>query len=332
MALRTNKHLERWSCRRGKGSKLSHIDGPCDTTFVFPELTETILLDRDDETILLPIFPLRKHVRLPTEELTLNLYEERYLAMSEFMLSQLSSKVFNVQSRKSGFSNVVPFFGAVYCSDKHQIITQGGTAPVVPILTPGDVGVLCMVLSWTDGIIPTKCSSKEEDTNDEMVEEDRPDTETRKRRIRLNALAVGRFRIDRIIHDGTLVEKKPSFVLVEAIFLKDDCSLKFDATKLKRLDEELHRLLERSPRPRGKILPSTNNLPKVPLRIVDRICSLVRYGNSDGTGQRKELMSFLAAATVMKMSGSTSPKDMTNILRTQSLEARLNILSHYKRL
>jgi Lon protease-like protein len=315
---------------------MSHIDGPCDTpltTFVFPQLTEPILLDPDNETVLLPIFPLRKHVRLPTDELTLNLYEERYLAMSEFMLSQLSSTIFNVQSRKSGFSNVVPFFGAVYCSDKHQIITQGGTAPVVPILQPGDVGVLCMVLTWTDGIIPTKCSSKEENGNDETVEDDRTDTETWRRRIRLNALAVGRFRIDRIIHDGTLVENKPPFILVEAILLKDDYSLKFDAAKLKRLDEELQRLLERSWRSRAKILPSTNELPaQVPLRIVDRICSMIRYGNSDSTGQRNELMSFLAAATVMKMSGSTSPKDMTNILRTQSLEARLNILSHCKRL
>ena len=39
------------------------------------------------EAFLLPIFPLRKRVRFPTDTLMLNLYEERYLAMSEFILA-----------------------------------------------------------------------------------------------------------------------------------------------------------------------------------------------------------------------------------------------------
>ena len=39
-----------------------------------------------EKTLVLPIFPLRKVVRLPTEELILNLYEDRYLAMAEYIL------------------------------------------------------------------------------------------------------------------------------------------------------------------------------------------------------------------------------------------------------
>jgi hypothetical protein len=56
----------------------------------------------------LPVFPLRKSIRLPTESLTLNLYEDRYIALSEFILEQKQ-----------------PIFGALYSSDKPQIVKAG---------------------------------------------------------------------------------------------------------------------------------------------------------------------------------------------------------------
>jgi hypothetical protein len=335
MAFLSNKQIEQFKCRGGGDGEMPHENDLCGTTSGFFQPIDPVLMDLDKGSVLLAVFPLRKRARLPTDELTLNLYEERYLAMSEFILSQQSSTLYKISSRKAGLSKTVPFFGALYSSDKPQIITQGGTAPIVPILQPGDVGVLCMVLDWVDGMIPTSRFSKEDDADQKMVKDGRTDTEPMRRRIRLNALAVGRFRIDRIVHDGTLLEDQPPFILVEAMFLRDDYKLEFDTSKMERLNERLKRLLELSSRPQTKVLPTTTTKTETPgqdpLGRVDHICSMIRYGNSDGTEQRNELMSFLAAAIVMEFSGSPNPRDMTNILRTQSLETRLNILSCYQR-
>ena len=117
------------------------------------------------ETLILPIFPLRQAVKLPTEAITLNLYEERYLELSEYVISS------NEQ-----------IFGGLYCSQKAQIL-KNGISPIVPIVEVGDVGVICKVVYHAEAMIPTVEGSM-------------------RRRIKLEALAVGRFRIDRVIHNG----------------------------------------------------------------------------------------------------------------------------------
>lgn len=113
----------------------------------------------------LPIFPLRKQVLLPGETLTLNLYEERYLKLSESVLSAKNRQ-----------------FGAVYGTHKPQMVRRG-TGAVVPMLQPGDVGVLCQVMNVEDALVPTRGGS-------------------RRRRIRFEATAVGVFNIERIIDSG----------------------------------------------------------------------------------------------------------------------------------
>jgi hypothetical protein len=76
-----------------------------------------------------------------------------------------------------------PLFGALYASNKAQLVARG-TGPIVPMVEPGDVGVLCLVQRSAVGDIPTV-------GGEEM-----------RRRIRLEAVAVGRFVIDRVLHSG----------------------------------------------------------------------------------------------------------------------------------
>ena len=142
-----------------------------------------------NETFILPIFPLRQAVKLPTEAITLNLYEERYLELSEYVLSS------NEQ-----------IFGGLYCSEKVQIL-KNGISPIVPIVEVGDVGVVCKVVYHAEAMIPTVEGST-------------------RRRIKLEALAVGRFRIDRVLHNGygnSFVpgESPCSFILAEVSRIDD---------------------------------------------------------------------------------------------------------------
>jgi Lon protease-like protein len=115
----------------------------------------------------LPIFPLRKTVRLPTEKLTLNLYEDRYLAMAEDILSS---------------ENTISFFGAMYSSNKAQIV-KDGEGPIVPLLQIGDVGVIFVVTHSQEDMIPTVGGQG-------------------RRRIRLEAIGTARFQIQEILCNG----------------------------------------------------------------------------------------------------------------------------------
>jgi len=145
----------------------------------------------------LAVFPLRKQVKFPTESIQLNLFEERYRALAKYVISQ------NKENNQQGF-------GALYCSHKAQI-APNGVLPITPIITRGDVGVLCMVQESEIVLTP----QKEE-----------------KEKVRLKGLAVGRFRVERILHNGfgggeemetnscTDDESLP-FIMVEASLLED---------------------------------------------------------------------------------------------------------------
>jgi Lon protease-like protein len=157
----------------------------------------------DDESaiILLPIFPLRKKVRLPTESLTLNLYEERYLQMAGYIL----------QSQPS------PIFGALFAANKPHVVAKFGTGPIVPMIEPGDIGVLCVLVDL-------------DNTGDETNEAEIPTVGgTTRRRIRLEATAAARFQIHRVLHNGfggskTMNEDPLPFILVEAKVVVDHSS------------------------------------------------------------------------------------------------------------
>ena len=135
------------------------------------------------EPVVLPIFPLRKKIRLPTESLTLNLYEERYLRMSEYILKQN-----------------VPIFGTIYSSNKPQIV-RNITGPIVPVFSEGDVGVLCILENSEEALIPTRGGDE-------------------RRRIRLVARGAVRFEVVEIVDDG--IGSDDSFILAQVELLFDD--------------------------------------------------------------------------------------------------------------
>ena len=122
---------------------------------------------KQEANFILPVFPLRKSVRMPSEALTLNLYEERYLALSEYVLTR--------EPRR---------FGALYCSNKPQFV-KDGVGPIVPMVDHGDVGVVCNVLYDEQAVVPIS-----------------PENDGLRRRIKLQGLAVGRFRIEKVLHNG----------------------------------------------------------------------------------------------------------------------------------
>lgn len=118
----------------------------------------------------LPIFPLRKCPRFPTDRLTLNLYEERYLQMAAFILSARP-----------------PIFGSIFVSGKPHLVTNGGMGSIVPLLQQGDIGTLFLVNDWQDDSLPIGGN----------------DLQAFQRRVRLNAIGFARFRITSIVSDGT---------------------------------------------------------------------------------------------------------------------------------
>eukprot|EP00977_Amphora_coffeiformis_P020847 scaffold8602_cov196-Amphora_coffeaeformis.AAC.5 len=117
----------------------------------------------------IPIFPLQKSIRLPGETLTLNLYEKRYLALAAWI--------------RDNQTDTQQAFGALYASNKPQIVSDQGTGPIVPLLQPGDIGVLFPVQQQEEGMIPTRsmdCC----------------------RRIRIVGTGVARFYIKKLLHNG----------------------------------------------------------------------------------------------------------------------------------
>ena len=133
------------------------------------EASDDVLPEGDGPSFVLPIFPLRKSVRLPGEPLTLNLYEKRYLAMAEWIRTQQQQPL---------------CFGALYASDKPQIVSQRGRGPITPLLGTGDVGVICVVENYEEGMVDTVGGVE------------------RRRRIRIEGTAVARFVIEKILHNG----------------------------------------------------------------------------------------------------------------------------------
>jgi len=173
------------------------------------------------ESLVLPIFPTRKSARFPSEFITLNLYEERYLSLAEQVLENAASAP-NGQGR----------FGAIYSSDKGQVVTENGAGPIVPLLEVGDVGTLFHVQTHEEGHIPTRRS------NGEL-----------RRRIRLEAVGVTRFRIQQFVHKGfqlehadrhgTKMDNQSAFIVAQVTPLVDDDMTAGDQASAETLYQQL---------------------------------------------------------------------------------------------
>jgi hypothetical protein len=95
-----------------------------------------------DHTAIIPIFPLRQRGLLePGETLVLNLYEERYIRLAEQFL--------RLDNNNNRNDRTPRWIGAVPANTKPQILPRGG-GPIVPLLDPGDVGVICSVEEATE--------------------------------------------------------------------------------------------------------------------------------------------------------------------------------------
>ena len=147
--------------------------------------------DEERESFRLPIFPLSKSILFPTQILNLNLYEPRYLALAKDVLS-------------SDFSDgTSPIFGAVFNNNRPRIVIPDSSNkqeyantrrnnPLTPLFQKGDIGVICSVLYSN------------------VISNDQNETE----KIQMQAIAIGRFRIEKMLQTG--YKDKEDFILVEA--------------------------------------------------------------------------------------------------------------------
>ena len=170
-----------------------------------------------DNNIVLPIFPLRKRVKFPTERLKLTLWEERYKMLSRFVLENAPHP-----------NN--PMFGALYCSHKTQIV-KSGRKPITPIVDVGDIGIICSVTSSQVFIDGEEVSTSRKDEAD--VE-----------KIRLWGLGVARFRVEKILSDGLDGDRNEPFILVEASRI-DDENIFQDGNESHKVGALLNELLDR---------------------------------------------------------------------------------------
>ena len=265
----------------------------------FSQKEEQSYLNSCDDTLLLnlPIFPLRKKVRFPTDKMNLNLYEPRYLALAERVLEQEQA-----------------IYGAIYCSQKPQMVSYGGLDPITPIVEPGDVGLLCEV--YSSNTRPSKDTGSIEDGNQLM--DDQRNTKEQKRRIQLSARGVGRFRIEKVLKKGYSLNGAQDignddipYIVVEASLLKDE----------KIFDQENEKIDALIKKYSSEILPLAQDLDMIQF---DELC---KYSKTDRSQTEltelyspKEIFTFALASKLIE---KKSAQEMLRILTMTSTLERL---------
>jgi hypothetical protein len=218
----------------------------------------------DEASFVVPLFPLSKTIKLPGDDLTLNLYEERYLALADWIMDATRN---DDDDDNNNTESLLPttedppvgLFGALYAADKPQMVSDRGWGPIVPMLRPGDVGVLVVLTQEPqDAMIPTAGSGE-------------------RRRVRLQGTAVARFVIQEMLQNGhgnnNAKEASLPFMLARVRLYVDDDEEEEEAIPTGR----------RSPAGGGDRSPSTRLVAcatslGIPLRVVQR--ELVRFGEA----------------------------------------------------
>ena len=175
-----------------------------------------------EHNMIIPIFPLRKKVKFPTETVQLTLWEERY--------KYLAQNVLNQQQRQDSLLCEYHTFGILYASHKPQIV-RSGSETITPIVECGDIGVLCIVKEYSlfqDNVeilretnfpkITKKKESYDDNDSDDCISVIKDVRDFNK--IRLIGLGVKRFRVENILSRGFDGENLP-FILVEASDMDD---------------------------------------------------------------------------------------------------------------
>ena len=149
--------------------------------------------NQSSERMILPVFPLRKTVKVPTDSIQLTLWEKRYLSLARYVLNQ---------------DHACPMFGALYCSHK-SYISKGGDGPITPLIDIGDIGVVCCVQKRS--IFKNGTEIGIEFKDDDNVD-----------KIQLIGVAVGRFQVEKILSNGFDIDDGHlPFILVEAVRVDD---------------------------------------------------------------------------------------------------------------
>lgn len=281
------------------------------------------MLSSSSSSILfeLPIFPLRKVPRLPTDRLTLNLYEERYLELAEYILHQTTT----TSSSQPFQDNKLGIFGALYTTHLPQVVPQG-TGPIVPVLSVGDIGTLFVV--------------HKETVQDERVPFDRKDPSLLRRRMKLLGLGVCRFEICKILSDGTApVSSSPTkdypFLLVQAKVVLDDANV-IEKNQLYANDSSYSKLIVSAKRQLdGQEEDSMANVLKVLLfpdkddnssssvqlarRIRTLLSQLAERDSADIEHQfRNELLSFWMVSTLLNGTEEENEPSLSSTQRRRS--------------
>jgi hypothetical protein len=167
---------------------------------------------------------------------------------------------------------------------------------IVPMLQPGDVGVICVLEDSEEAHIPTQGAAP-------------------RRRIRLVGTGAGRFRIKKILHNGYGDDSLP-FIIVEALRLNDkNCSLHESD-----LEEELCTKLIQTSRDKegGFLRESDEKIESLTAKLDGK--DLAEQWSEQN---KKELRSFAIASALLSDGFST---ERLEILRMQSTTDRLNLL------
>lgn len=204
-------------------------------------------------------------------------------------------------------------FGALYVSDKPQLVQEGGTGKIVPLLKGNEIGLLCLVREWEEGMVPCKDPTLGE-----------------RRRIRLNAIGVSRFQIEEVIHDGTAAaavssntEENP-FILVKASLVTDQND---DTTESVRKRQEQHQSIRQRINEKLQRLTNNNEVPeRSSLELSDLVSSQVTILGCDNYDE--EVFSF-AASSILCPNGP-SPKSVTSLLEMTSTQERLDKIDEWK--
>lgn len=162
----------------------------------------------------LPVFPLRKSVKFPTDDVSLTLFEERYLSLADHVL----------YGKRRGLSPVAPpmIFGAWHCSTKSQIVRNNTITPLIEV---GDIGVICHVVYHNDEMTSTMESSKRKQL---------------RRRVTIVGLAVHRFRVEKIVCNGfDGLDACPYIVVLAAKICDSPCSHLDHYNRLKWFEKKL---------------------------------------------------------------------------------------------
>jgi Uncharacterized protein, similar to the N-terminal domain of Lon protease len=257
-------------------------------------------------TFLLPVFPLSKRVKFPTERLKLTLWEERYKALARYVLDRHAPRLLLAVDD----DDAVPIFGALYSSHKAQIV-RGGNGPITPVVEPNDVGILCCV------------TSSQVFVRGEEVELDRKDDKDVEK-IRLWGLGVARFRVVKVLSSGYNNSNKDEidqndgdgqslpFILVEAVFQKDNF-ITGDNDDILHLDQRLQELLRRL---------DVTSRDEILLGLEE--CN--QYGCFQQTDEKKRRLEMLSLALTSRLEPSAPAMEMLEMLRTCSTKERVEYL------